>query len=189
MKFRSYMAAGALALSPVLALAAQSDGQSAAQPMMISVNGQAVPVKAQTRIVQTAAGPMKVSTWRWRSPGGAASFEMQTSTGGMPPAAALRQIRAMEYRVQAAQAQMVALQQMQQQAQRQMLALQQAGRLESFPGALPGTLPGTFAAPAPQAVLFAVPLWAMPDPVVIIHGAPRPAPAVVSPPRSPGIKA
>jgi hypothetical protein len=128
---------------------------------------------------------MKVSTWSWRSPGGATSFEMQTTTGGMPPEAALRQIRAMEYQMRAAQAQMVAMEQM----QRQMLALQQAALLGAFPGALPGTLPGTFAMPAPQAVMFAVPLWAMPDPVVILHGPQRTAPAVVSPPPSAGIKA
>jgi hypothetical protein len=181
MKLSSYMAAGALALIPVLALAGQPDGQTAAQPMMVSVNGQAVPVNAQTRVVQTAAGPMKVSTWSWRSPAGAASFEIQTTTGGMPPAAALRQIRAMEYQMQAAQAQMIAMQQM----QRQLLALQQAALAGGFPGALPGT----FGMPAPQAVMFAVPVWATPAPVVIIHGGQRPAPAVVSPPHSPGIKA
>lgn len=111
MRFRSYMAAGALALMPVLALAGQAATAPAAQPMFVNVNGQAVPVKAETRVVQTAAGPMKVSTWSWHSPNGSASFEMQTSTGGMPPAAALRQIQAAELQMRAAQAQMVAMQQ------------------------------------------------------------------------------
>ena len=79
MRFRSYMAAGALALVPVFALAGQA-GAAAAQPMFVNVDGQAVPVKAETRVVQTAVGPMKVSTWSWHSPQGGASVEMQTSS-------------------------------------------------------------------------------------------------------------
>jgi hypothetical protein len=47
--------------------------------MFISVNGHLVPVKAETRVVQTASGPMKVSTWSWLSPQGSANFAMQTS--------------------------------------------------------------------------------------------------------------
>ncbi|WP_028221643.1 hypothetical protein [Paraburkholderia oxyphila] len=178
MRLRSYLALGALALVPVLALAgeasAQMDAQHAVQPMFVNVNGQAVPVKAETHVVNTAAGPMKVSTWSWHSPHGGASFEMQTSTGGAPPAIALRQMRA-------AQAQMVAMQQQMMAMQQQMMALQHAA------------FAGGFAVPAPQHVVFAVPLWAMPDPVVIVEPAQRaPVPAVApadTPARSPGIKA
>lgn len=166
MRFRSYMAAGALALMPVFAMAAQADAAAAAQPMYVNVNGQAVPVKAETRVVQTAAGPMKVSTWSWRSPNGSASFEMQTSTGGMPPAAALRQL-------QAAQAQMAAMQQ-------QMMALQRVA------------LANVFAMPAPQPVAFAMPMWAMPEPVVVIvpaHPSARSAsPAVPAAPAAPAAR-
>jgi hypothetical protein len=160
------MAAGALALMPVFAMAAQADAAAAAQPMYVNVNGQAVPVKAETRVVQTAAGPMKVSTWSWRSPNGSASFEMQTSTGGMPPAAALRQL-------QAAQAQMAAMQQ-------QMMALQRVA------------LANVFAMPAPQPVAFAMPMWAMPEPVVVIvpaHPSARSAsPAVPAAPAAPAAR-
>ncbi|QBR02723.1 hypothetical protein [Paraburkholderia pallida] len=178
MRLRSYLALGALALVPVLALAgkasAQMDAQHAAQPMFVNVNGQAVPVKAETHVVNTVAGPMKVSTWSWHSPHGGASFEMQTSMGGAPPAIALRQM-------QAAQAQMVAMQQQMMAVQQQMMALQHAA------------FAGGFAVPAPQHVVFAVPLWAMPDPVVIVEPAQRaPVPAVApanTPARSPGIKA
>lgn len=178
MRFRSYMAAGALALIPVLAFAGQAAAQSAAQPMFVSVNGQVVPVKAQTQVVQTAAGPMKVRTWSWHSPQGGASFVMQTSTGGEPPAFALRQMQAMEYQMRAAQAQMAAMQQqIQQQMQRQVLALRHA------------ELTGAFAMPAPQAVVFAVPLWAMPDPVVVVAPAPHVTPPAVSPAHTAGIKA
>lgn len=178
MRLRSYLALGALALVPVLALAGeastQMNAQQAAQPMFVNVDGHAVPVKAQTHVVQTAAGPMKVSTWSWHSPHGGASFEMQTSTGGVPPAFAMRQM-------QAAQMQMVAMQQQMMAMQQQMTMLQHAA------------FAGGFAVPAPQHVVFAVPLWAMPDPVVIVEPAQRaPVPAVAPatpPARSPGIKA
>ncbi|MFX1767143.1 hypothetical protein PWP93_32100 [Paraburkholderia sp. A1RI-2L] len=182
MRLRSYLALGALALAPMLALAgeggASMDGQHAAQPMFVNVNGQAVPVKAETHVVQTAMGPMKVSTWSWRSPGGSSSYEMQTSTGGAPSPAALRQM-------QAAQAQMVAMQQQMMAMQQQMMALQHAAFADGF------------AMPAPRNVVFAVPLWAMPDPVVIVEPTQRvPAPAVApqnplptAPARSPGIRA
>ncbi|MDP9585399.1 UNVERIFIED_ORG: hypothetical protein J2791_004714 [Burkholderia contaminans] len=140
MRFRSYMAAGTLALMPVLALAGQADAAPAAQPMFVNVNGQAVPVKTDTRVVQTAVGPMQVRTWSWHSPHGGASFEMQTSSSGsMPPAAALRQMQAAQYQMQAAQAQMVAMQQ-------QMMALQHVALANAF----------------------AMPMWAMPEPVVVI---------------------
>ena len=171
MRFRSYMAAGTLALMPVLALAGQADAAPAAQPMFVNVNGQAVPVKTDTRVVQTAVGPMQVRTWSWHSPHGGASFEMQTSSGSMPPAAALRQM-------QAAQAQMVAMQQ-------QMMALQHVA------------LANAFAMPMPQPVGFAMPMWAMPQPVVVIvpaqpsMRAPAPAPSAPARPaaRGPEIKA
>ncbi|HHL4079139.1 hypothetical protein [Burkholderia sola] len=158
MRFRSYMAAGTLALAPVFALAGQAGAAAAAQPMFVNVDGQAVPVKAETRVVQTAVGPMKVSTWSWRSPQGGASFEMQTSSGGMPPAAALRQIQAAQYRMQAAQAQMVAMQQ-------QMMALQHIA------------LANAFAMSVPQPVGFAIPAWAAPQPVLVIVPAQPPMPS------------
>ncbi|WP_321856434.1 hypothetical protein [Burkholderia cenocepacia] len=169
MRFRSYMAAGALALVPVFALAGQAGATAAVQPMFVNVDGQAVPVKTETRVVQTAAGPMKVSTWSWHSPQGGASFEMQTSSsGGMPPAAALRQIQAAQYQMQVAQAQMVAMQQ-------QMMALQHIALANAF-------------AMAP---------WAMPEPVVVIVPAQpstrsiAPVPAAPARPaaRGPEIKA
>ncbi|MFP3710482.1 hypothetical protein SB783_41625, partial [Paraburkholderia sp. SIMBA_009] len=102
------------------------------------------------RVVQTAVGPMQVRTWSWHSPRGGASFEMQTSSSGsMPPAAALRQMQVAQYQMQAAQAQMVAIQQ-------QMMALQHVA------------LANAFAMPMPQPVGFAMPMWAMPQPVVVI---------------------
>ncbi|WP_433705974.1 hypothetical protein [Paraburkholderia sacchari] len=177
MRLRSYLALGALTLAPMLALAGEASAPMDAQPMFVDVNGQALPVKAETHVVQTAMGPMKVSTWSWHSPGGSASYEIQTSTGGAPSAAALRQM-------QAAQAQMVAMQQQMLAMQQQMMALQHV----AFNG---------FAVPAPRNVVFAVPLWVMPDPVVIVEPAQRaPVPAVApqnplpsAPARAPGIRA
>ncbi|WP_175691303.1 hypothetical protein [Burkholderia anthina] len=165
MRFRSYMTVGALALMPVLALAGQAATAPAAQPMFVNVDGHAVPVKAETHVVRTAAGPMKVSTWSWHSPHGGASFEMQTSTGGMPPAAALQQM-------QAAQAQMAAMQQ-------QMMVLQHVAFGDAF------------ALPMPQPVGFAMPLWAMPEPVVVIVPAQPPTQSIAPAPaaRGPAIKA
>ncbi|ABI89538.1 hypothetical protein CH72_4017 [Burkholderia ambifaria AMMD] len=179
MRFRSYMAAGTLALMPVLAMAGQADAAPAAQPMFVNVNGQAVPVKTDTRVVQTAVGPMQVRTWSWHSPHGGASFEMQTSSSGsMPPAAALRQMQVAQYQMQAAQAQMVAMQQ-------QMMALQHVA------------LANALAMPMPQPVGFAMPMWAMPEPVVVIVPAQpstralAPAPSAPARPatRGPEIKA
>ncbi|QDW53010.1 MULTISPECIES: hypothetical protein [Burkholderia] len=179
MRFRSYMAAATLALMPVLALAGQADAAPAAQPMFVNVNGQAVPVKADTRVVQTAVGPMQVRTWSWHSPHGGARFEMQASSSGtMPPAAALRQMLVAQYQMQAAQAQMVAMQQ-------QMMALQHVA------------LANAFAMPMPQPVGFAMPMWAMPQPVVVIVPAQpstralAPAPSAPARPaaRGPEIKA
>ena len=171
MRFRSYMALGALALMPVLALAGQAATAPAAQPVFVDVDGHAVPVKAETHVVRTALGPMKVSSWSWHSPHGGASFEMQTSSsGGMPPAAALRQM-------QAAHAQMAAMQQ-------QMMVLQHVA------------LANALAMPMPQPVGFAMPMWAMPEPVVVIVPAqpptrsiaPAPAPAARPTARGPEIK-
>jgi len=169
MRYRSYMAAGALALIPLLALAGQAATPPATQPMFVNFNGQAVPVQAKTEVVQTATGPMQVRTWSWHSPQGGASFEVQTSTGGEPPALALRQMQAAEYQIQMAQTQMAAM-------QRQMAALQQT------------VFGNVFTMPTPQAVVFALPSWVMPAPFSVVAPAQHAAPAIVAPPHSPALK-
>lgn len=169
MRFRSYLAAGALVLAPVLALAA---GQTAAQPMLVSINGQTVPVKAQTQVIQTASGPMKVSTWSWHSPKGGASFEMQTSTGGVPPAMALKQIQAMQDQMRVMQVNMMQMQQ-------RMFEMQRAA-FAGFP-----------TMPVPQNVGFAMPFWGAPNPLVVVpvqRAVPPAAPAVPAS-RGPEVKA
>lgn len=155
MRFRTAIAAAALVIAPAVALAAQ--------PLFVNVNGQVVPAESQTRVIQTAAGPMKVSTWSWHSPHGAGSIVVQSSRGGPPPEWALTQMRAMNAQIQAMQIQM--------------------GQLQH------AAFDGAFALPAPMQVLFAVPAWAAPGPVIVVDPGRAPAaPAVpAAPPRAPGV--
>jgi hypothetical protein len=158
MRFRTAMAA-ALVLAPVVALAAQ--------PLFVNVDGHLVPAQGETHVVQTSAGPVKVSTWSWHSPNGASSIQVQSSSGGPPPAWALQQMRAMTTQMWAMQAQMQQLQQ--------------------------AAFSNAFAIPTPMPVFFAVPAWAMPGPVIVVypgHGAaPAAPPPAVAPTRTPAVKA
>ena len=155
MRIRTAIAAAALAIAPAVALAAQ--------PLFLNVDGHVVPAKSETRVIQTAAGPMKVSTWSWHSPNGG-SVIVQSSDGGAPPSWALAQMRAMDAQVRAMQIQMQQLQNV------------------AFSGAL--------ALPAPMPVLFAVPTWVEAQPVIVVEPAraaatPAPAPAALA--RAPGV--
>lgn len=151
MHLRTALFAGAFALAPVFALAAPPAPSQpvAAQPLMVRFDGRLVPAQGSTHIVQTAAGPARVSTWHWQSPNGDASFVVQTSTGGAPPAWALQQMQAMQAQFGMMQA--------------QMRQLEQAALIQPF------TLPG------PLSVVFA-PGWVfngMPDVVTVVapsHG-------------------
>ncbi|WP_027794743.1 hypothetical protein [Paraburkholderia acidipaludis] len=134
MRFRTVFTAGAIALAPALALADQ--------PVMVRVNGQVIPVQQSTHIVQTSAGPARVSTWSWHSPDGHANVQMMSSTGGAPPEWALRQMQAMQSQMQLMQTQM-------RMAQAQIMQLQQAA------------LTGGTVIPAPLPVMFATPAWAV----------------------------
>jgi len=145
------MAVAALALAPAVALAAQ--------PLFVSVGGHVVPAQGETHVVQTSAGPMKVSTWSWHGPGGTGTLQVQTSRGGPPPAWALQQMRDMTLQMSAMQAQMRQLQQ------------------AAFSGAP--------VIPAPMAVMFAMPQWAVPAmpssssiPVIFVEPGRAPAAAV-----------
>ncbi|HEY4296648.1 MAG TPA: hypothetical protein VGM85_09255 [Paraburkholderia sp.] len=143
MRIRTAIAAAALVVAPAVALAAQ--------PLFVNVNGHIVPARGETRVVQTAAGPVKVSTWSWHSPNGASSIVVQSSNGGAPPDWALAQMRAMNAQMQAMQMQMQQLQH--------------------------AAFNGTFALPAPMPVLFAMPAWAAPGPVIVVAPGRAPAPA------------
>lgn len=166
MRFRTVFTAGALALAPALALADQ--------PVMVRVNGQVIPVQESTHIVQTSAGPARVSTWSWHSPDGQANVRMMSSTGGAPPEWATQQMQAMQSQMQLMQTQM-------RMAQAQIMQFQQAA------------LVGGTVMPAPLSVMFATPAWTVSGgPVVVVEpagGAPRtPAPAPAPGARSGGTK-
>ncbi|WP_255220089.1 hypothetical protein [Burkholderia glumae] len=116
MKAMTYVAAGALALVPMLALAGEQTAKPDMQPLRVSFDGRTVPVKATTTVDYTAAGPVKVRTWAWNDPKDGASFEIQTSGWHETPSAALKQISAADADLQNWQAQMASV-------QRQMLQL------------------------------------------------------------------
>ncbi|MFW6852399.1 hypothetical protein ACODYM_14000 [Burkholderia gladioli] len=165
MRLHSAIMAGALVLAPVLAFAAQ--------PVFVQVDGRTVAAQETSRIVQTADGPAHVKTWSWHSPNGEASFVMQSSTGGMPPA----DLRRMQARMQM-----------------QMQALQQAalGGMPAFAAGAP--LDAMFAGPPvvlmqmPQPVLYLVPV-APPARTVAPARTPAPMPAAPAPAtRKPGLE-
>ena len=87
------MALAGLAL-PTLALAAQ--------PMLIRVEGRTVPLREVVQVMHTAAGPVRVRTWSWRGPTGAATFQVTESRGASAavPTWALEQMRAMQAQMQ-----------------------------------------------------------------------------------------
>jgi len=60
MQIRTAIAASALVFAPALALAAE--------PLLVHIDGQVIPAPGQTSSIQTASGPMHVSTWSWHSP-------------------------------------------------------------------------------------------------------------------------
>jgi hypothetical protein len=153
MRFRTAFTAGALALAPALALADQ--------PVTVRVNGQVIPVQESTHIVQTAAGPARVSTWSWHSPDGHANVQMMSSTGGAPPEWAQQQMQAMQTQMRLMQAQIAHMQQ--------------------------AAMMGTPVIPAPLAVMFATPAWTVSGPpVFVVEPAPAKAPAAA--PGSAGVK-
>ncbi|MDA0573714.1 hypothetical protein [Burkholderia gladioli] len=175
MRLHSAIMAGALVLAPVLAFAAQ--------PVFVQVDGRTVAAQETSRIVQTADGPAHVKTWSWHSPNGEASFVMQSSTGGMPPA----DLRRMQARMQMQMVQMAAM-------QAQMQALQQAalGGMPAFAAGAP--LDAMFAGPPvvlmqmPQPVLYLVPV-APPARTVAPVRTPAPMPAAPAPAtRKPGLE-
>jgi len=87
----------------------------AAQPLLVHFDGRSVPMHETVRVEHTAAGPVQVHTWSWRSPQGNASIVIERSNGGAAmPGWALQQMRAM-------QAQMAQMQAIETSMNRQML--------------------------------------------------------------------
>lgn len=180
MRLEAAIMAGALVLAPVFAIAAE--------PVFVQVDGKPVAAHATTRIVQTAAGPAQVKTWSWHSPGGNASFVMQTSTsGGVSPEAARR----MQAQMQARMAEMANLQASMQVQMQQMMALQQAA-FGGMPAMAGMPVDAMFGAPpmvlmqAPQPVLYLVPVAPVAPSAKAATPAARPAPVPVHAPAGSG---
>jgi hypothetical protein len=153
MRIRTAIAAAALAIAPAVALAAQ--------PLFFNVDGHVVTAKTETRVIQTTAGPMKVSTWSWHGPGGG-SVIVRSSYGGAPPDWALAQMRAIDAQVRAMQVQLQQLQNV--------------------------AVSGALTLPAPMPVLFAVPSRVGAQPVIIVEPARAPAAPAPNPSvRAPGM--
>ncbi len=88
---RKVLAAALAGLAlPALALAAQ--------PILVHFEGRTVPVHETVQVDHTSAGPVRVRTWSWRGPNGAATIQVSESRGPAPavPAWAIEQMRAMQ---------------------------------------------------------------------------------------------
>lgn len=154
MRIRTAIAAAGLVIAPAVTMAAQ--------PLFVNVDGRVVPARSESHVIQTAAGPVKISTWSWHSPNGASSIVVQSGDGGAPPGWALAEVPAMNAQMQAMQIQMQQLQQ--------------------------AAFDGAFALREPMPVLFAMPAWAAPGPVIIVDPGRAPVPAAPpAPSRAPGV--
>ena len=78
----------------------------AAQPLLIRVSGQKVPMREVVQVMHTAAGPVYIHTWSWTGPRGAATVQVSESRGARPamPAWAMAQMRAMQAQMRLIQA-------------------------------------------------------------------------------------
>ncbi|MHB8385358.1 hypothetical protein [Metallibacterium sp.] len=73
----------------------------AAQPLLVHFDGRNLPMHETTQVERTAAGPVQVRTWTWRSPQGNDTIMVQRSNGATAlPAWALQQMRAMQAQMQ-----------------------------------------------------------------------------------------
>lgn len=74
----------------------------AAQPVLIRVEGHYVPAQEVVQVIHTAAGPVRIHTWSWRGPGGAATFQVSESRGAVRPMPvwAMAQLRALQAQMQ-----------------------------------------------------------------------------------------
>lgn len=57
----------------------------AAQPMFIRVGSRTVPLREVVQVVRTAAGPIRVHTWRWRGSNGATLVQVTETRGARAP--------------------------------------------------------------------------------------------------------
>ncbi len=74
----------------------------AAQPVFIRVTGRNAPMREVVQVIRTANGPVRVRTWSWRGPRGAATLQVSESrgAGAAVPSWALAQMRAAQRQMQ-----------------------------------------------------------------------------------------
>ncbi len=74
----------------------------AAQPVRIRIDRHYAPVREVVQVLYTAGGPVRVHTWSWRGPGGAATVQVTESHGGISamPVWAMARRRALQVRMQ-----------------------------------------------------------------------------------------
>ncbi|MGC8517006.1 MAG: hypothetical protein ACP5P4_00570 [Steroidobacteraceae bacterium] len=147
----------------------------AAQPIFIRVGSRTVPLREVVQVVRTAAGPVRVHTWRWRGPNGATMVQVsETRSAGAPmPAWVQAQFRAL-------QAQMDQMQLIETALSQQMLPSLPVPVMFGRPMLLP--LPGQG---LPFEVRFlqpVIPLQAIPAPRRVIVLLPRVAVPQAAPP-------
>ena len=156
MRLHTAITAGALALAPALALAAQ--------PWFVRIDGHSVPMQHSTRLLRTAAGTARISIWSWQGPQGSARIVVERGPGSAPPAWALRQMRFANAQLRA--------------VQRQFGVLDRVLSRAAWPPA--GTLGASWLPPfaqlAPQPVQLLVPQpmhLLVPQPVLLLVPAPQ----------------
>jgi hypothetical protein len=77
-------------LLPALALASQ--------PLLVRVDGHVVPMRETVQVTHIRGGTVRVRTWSWRGPDGAATFQVSESRGASAaiPTWALAQMRELQ---------------------------------------------------------------------------------------------
>ena len=149
----------------------------AAQPLLVHFDGRTLPMHETVQVEHTAAGPVQVRTWSWRSPTGNASVMIERSSGAVAmPAWAMRQMRDMQ--VQMAQMQAIATnlnRQLQMPLQTQLFSTRQLQPLLLMPRGLIPVAYGQALGPLP---LFS-PL--LPTTVILVPEAPAAAPTEHAP--------
>ncbi len=140
----------------------------ATQPLLIRVDGRTVPMREIVQVMQTAAGPVRIRTWSWRGPDGAATFQVSESRNASPgvPAWALAQMSALQAQMRQLQAMLV-----------QPLLMRSVPQPVAFGPLL--LLPGR----VPLEVRLVQPMMPLPARVLVLLPGPAPHARPASPPR------
>ena len=74
----------------------------ASQPLLVRFEGHTVPMRETVQVTHTPGGTVRVRTWSWHGPDGAATFRVSESRGASAPMPswALAQMRELQMQVQ-----------------------------------------------------------------------------------------